>query len=119
MLGHHRHASETLSKWRFAGGLKMSANSGIWILPTLIKLETKKSNVVKIGTTLGKLSRSAQVMHGDAQSLLAYVIRTCTCTRLFHCFTVDNFNLVTTGADFYQTYALVCRGPYVYPPNKA
>ena len=36
MLGHHRHASETPLKWRFAGGTMMARCSGIWILPNLI-----------------------------------------------------------------------------------
>ena len=41
MLGHHRHASETPFKWRFAGGptRRWPANSGMLILPPLIKLK--------------------------------------------------------------------------------
>ena len=38
MLGHHRPASETPFKW--------PANSGIWILPPLIKLKQRN---VKVG----------------------------------------------------------------------
>ena len=45
MLGHLRPASETPFKWRFAGGPLMVANSGIWILPSLIKL--KRNNAYK------------------------------------------------------------------------
>ena len=61
MLDHHRHASETPFKWRFAGGPMMAcwwpALSGIWILPSLINSENK--NVVKVGPSLTKLSGSA------------------------------------------------------------
>ena len=53
MLGHHRPASELPFK-------SITANSGIWILPPLIKLKKKtKKNVVKVGLPLTKLSGSA------------------------------------------------------------
>ena len=56
MLGHHRPASETPFKWRFAGGpFKCPANSGIWILPPLIK---KKKTYVKVGPSLTNFSGS-------------------------------------------------------------
>ena len=41
MLGHHRPASETPFKWRFADGPTMARYSGIWILSSLIKNKKK------------------------------------------------------------------------------
>ena len=43
MLGDHRPARETAFRWRFADGPLMAADSGIWILPPLIKLKLKKT----------------------------------------------------------------------------
>ena len=41
MLGHHRHASETLFKWRFAGGSMVARFSGILDPPSFH--QTKKN----------------------------------------------------------------------------
>ena len=51
LLGHHRHASETLFKCRSAGGLMV-----VFGPPPLIKL---KENVIKLAPPLTKLSGSA------------------------------------------------------------
>ena len=55
MLGHHRHASETPFKWRFAGG-PMFAQL-LWYWDPLYPTQLKK-NVVKVGPPLTKLSGS-------------------------------------------------------------
>ena len=54
MLGHHRHASETLFKWRFAGGPMMDRLWWYLDSPTLIN---KKK--VKVGPPRTKRSGSA------------------------------------------------------------
>ena len=55
MLGHHRSASETPFKWRFAGGPIMAHYSDIWILYPLINLKKKKGKEKK---TLSNLDPS-------------------------------------------------------------
>ena len=63
MLGHYPHASETLFKWRCAGGPIMSRLK--WYLdptsPHQLKQQQKK-NVVKVGPSLTKLSGSRMAL---------------------------------------------------------
>ena len=47
MLGHNQPISKTQFKWRFAGGPLMARYCGIWILPPLTKLKTKKKQKKK------------------------------------------------------------------------
>ena len=55
MLGHHRHASETPFKWRFAGGPMMARLKLHLDSPSPHQLKT----LVKVGPPLIKLSGSA------------------------------------------------------------
>ena len=57
MLGHHRHASKTPFKWRFAR-VPMMAHL-VWYLDPLSPHQLKKKDVVKFGPTLTNLSGSA------------------------------------------------------------
>ena len=67
MLGHHRPAIERHLNGVSLAGRWWPADSGIWILPPLIKLKknnnnNKKKNVVEVGPPLTKMSGSAHGM---------------------------------------------------------
>ena len=64
MFGHHRHASESPFKWRFAGEPMMAHAK--WYLDHLSRHHLKI--VVKVGPPLTKLSGSAHI--GAARSLM-------------------------------------------------
>ena len=84
MLGHHRHASETPFKWRFAGGPMMVRSQWYLDPPSAHQLRTKpKKNVNWTGPPLTKLSGSAH----DLQTHV--IIAACEALVLFsHAFSV-------------------------------
>ena len=59
MFGHHRLASETPFKWRFAGGAMMAR---YWRYLDPLAPHQLKKLVVRVGPPLTKLSRSAHVI---------------------------------------------------------
>ena len=69
-LDHHRHASETPFKWRFAGGPMMARL--LWYIDPISPDQLKK-NVVKVGPPLTTLSGSA---HAQPQNTI-YFLLTC------------------------------------------
>ena len=83
-LGHHRPASETLFKWRFAGRPMMARlKCAIWILSLSLsiktKAKTKQTKNVRIGPSLAKLSGSVhEQVHRERNSSLVKWLSTCT-----------------------------------------
>ena len=82
MLGHHRPASETPFKWRFAGG-PMMALFKCYLDPLCPhrkkkKKKKKKKKLVRVGPPLAKFSGSAPSMDAASNMMKTSVENTAT-----------------------------------------